>query len=397
MLFKYSLKSFRRYLFQNTLTTLQLSAALLIAAFMLSAVYLRLSRYLPFYEEFTSEGKLAVFTGFAYNGDLSSDYKAIDNSSDMSELLGIKVKTLGVHNCGAFIQGRENEIAVISVDDELIERYTPPLASGKWFEGERICAAVSADSGYSLGDSVRLKYYTSEGSEQTFSATITALIKEDAKIAGLSGENNGEQKDTFELFYQSSVKQDKSSVLLLKQSDLPSSKQSAYTGTVLITGSGLETSDITEKLSKSGCIYSVSMRELDKASRRYLLLKLYELLPIILILCIMSFITSISTSALSSREQINDYAAFTLCGLEKNKCIIIGLIQSIICLCSALVICIAAASVLIRLYPERFYIEPNAFLLSGDAGIMLIYIIIATAVPAAMIGRTTVKDMLGSL
>ncbi|SDB04924.1 hypothetical protein SAMN02910317_00168 [Ruminococcaceae bacterium FB2012] len=138
------------------------------------------------------------------------------------------------------------------------------------------------------------------------------------------------------------------------------------------------------------------MTELDRASKNYLSQQIYELLPLIIILLIMSLIGSISTSALSTREQLRDYAVFSLCGLKKNRCILIGLMQSLICSVLAGIVSAAAMLILKAAAPERFYLSPDLLMISGVGAAALLFVIVSLTVPALMIGRYSIKDQLKS-
>ena len=395
MLFRYAVKSLKRYAFMNLLTVVQLVAALTVTAFMVSSVSLRLSRYEPFRREFTGTGRLAVFSSFAHNGDLTGKFTMVNTDKDMSELLGTDVKVIGTHMCSADIRNSDG-LKILSADRELIDRYTPPVAAGKWFEGDGICAAVTEGSSYSIGDKIAIEYTASDGAEKQLEARVTAVIKADAKIAGLSGDNDYAQKDTFELFYRS-VKDDIGSkgVVLLDESTLPDDLERAYTGSVLLSYSeNADEEHITKALYAAGSLYSVSMAAVNKASRGYLLIRLYELVPIIAVLCIMAFVGSISTAALSTRRQLADYAVFTLCGLKKRNCGLIGLIQSIITLAASGVLTAVVTAVIGRIYLNRFYLHTDLFLLTGEAVIAVLFIAVSLAVPTLMIGKSDVRELL---
>ncbi|MBR6044805.1 MAG: hypothetical protein IKP47_04120 [Ruminococcus sp.] len=393
MLIKYSVRSFRRYLIMDLLTVLQLAAVLTMIAFSVSAVSLRLSRYTPFKDEFTENGRLALIGSFAHDGDLSGSFSMINTSEEMSAYLGTDVKALGIHMCDAYIADR-NDIVIRSADDELIERYAPMLTEGDWF-GEGLCAAVTENSEYYTGDKLTADYYTADGTKKTLELTVTAVIKNDAKLAGFSGDNDGSYKDTFELFYRSADEQDGKAVILLRESALPEDMVRAYTGTLLLNYPGDDDEQlISERLSECGANYSLPMPDLDRTSRRYLSEQLYELLPLIVILCIMALVGSISTSALSTREQLRDYSVFTLCGLRKNGCILIGLIQSVFSLLLAGVISAIACAALTFISPGRFYLEPDLLMLLGESIIAVLFIVVSVSVPALMISRSSVKELL---
>ena len=395
MLIKYAARSFIRYLLQNMLTVLQLSSVFIITAFMLSSLSLRLSRYLPFHEEFEGSGRLAVFSSFAYSGKLTGEYSMINSSNDFKQMLGFDVTSLGIHFCDAYIKGGENEFIVRSADSELLKRYEPALKEGEWLSKKSLCAAVSANSGYSVGDRLTLFYCTSDGQEKELEITVACVIKENEKLAGLTGENDGQQANTFELFFKSAESDDSKKLILLDESLLPDDMARAYTGTVVLSyKEASDESRITKLLSDSGCIYSISMNTVRSESRKYLYIHTYELLPLMIIILIMALTSSISTSALSTRQQLNDHSIFILCGMRKEKCMIFSLIESIICLFLAFVIFLLLSSLITYFSPDRFYLCFDLFTFLGIFIISLIFISFSLTVPFLMISKTDIKTML---
>ena len=317
----------------------------------------------------------------------------INTAEEMSAYLGTEVKVLGTHLCGAEVRG--SSLNVRSADRDIIESYEPELSEGRWFADKGICAVVTEGCGYSVGDSIALEYFTADNTERQLTAAVTAVIKKDARLPGLSCDNEGAQKDTFELFYGSASNDDSSKgLLLIDESTLPDDLPRAYIGALLISYPDADESELTGRLSAAGSLYSVSMSEVDKNSRRYLAERIYELLPLIVILCIMAFVGSISTAALSTRRQLGDYAVFTLCGLQKRSCTLIGLIQSIITLAAAGALTAVSAAIIVRIYPDRFYLHTDLLLLAGETVIAALFIAVSLAVPALMIGRSEVRDIL---
>ena len=396
MLFKYAAKSFKRYLFQNLLTVIELTAALIMTALMLSSLSLRLSRYTPFINEFEGSGILAVFDTFAYNGELTGEFTPINTDNELSYALGSDVKALGIHFCNAYVKDKESEYIINSADSELLRRYQPKLKEGEWFKEKGFTASVSAGSGYFLGDKITITYFTADNEQKELEVKVTSVIKEEEKLAGFSGENDKQQKDTFELFYREAESDDKK-LILLDESTLPYDMVRAYTGTVLVSFKGeADEETITKALHDSGCIYSVSLGNVKKESRKYLYIRIYELLPLIIILCIMAFTGSISTAALSTRQQIRDYGIFILCGLKKQKCIVIGLIESLISLFIAAILSVIILVFIKTSYPERFYVTPDTFTISGGFMIAAVFLAVSLAVPLIMIRKSDVKDIISA-
>lgn len=398
MLFKYALRSFRRYAFQNLLTILQLSAALTMTVFMISAVSLRLNRFEPFEDYFAGDGCLAVYSSWAHSGDLSGDFKPISSSRDMSEYLSAEAETLGAHISDAEVKGSELRLRVVSLDEEVTARYAPPLAAGKWFRGSGVEAAVTEGCGYSVGDTVELEYFHADGSTATLKAAVTSLLKKDARVPGQFGANDGPQANTFELFYSTAEDERNDGFVLLRESDLSGDMFRPYFGTVLISFKNSPTEAQREEyrrlLAESGSSFTLDNDQLMSQSRRYLSERIYELLPLIVILGIMAFVGSISTSALSTRQQLRDSAVFALCGLPFGRSVVIGAIQSLMCLAVSGAVSAAAVATLRQLYPDRLYALPDARVLWGTGAIALMFMAVSLIMPVIILYRSSVRELL---
>ncbi|MBR1764272.1 MAG: hypothetical protein IJ746_02655 [Ruminococcus sp.] len=398
MLFRYALRSMRKYLLGNALTVMQLAAVLCMTAFMISSVSLRLARWAPFRDEFSGSGRLVVFTSFAHNGDLTGNFSMVNTNADMSALLGTEVKALGTHMCSADIKDGLDGIVLRSADRELINRYSPELKAGEWFKGSGLCAAVTEGCGYSLGDRIVIGCDTREDGRRELTAEVTAVISGKAKLAGFAGENDGPQAETFELFYRCPEEDSGTrGVVLLDDSALPEDMVRAYAGAVLLSyPEGADEEQITELLRGAGSVFSISMPALEEASRSYLALRVRDLLPLTVILCVMALVSSISTAALSTRQQLRDYAVLSLCGLRKGRCVVIGLMQNAVCLCLAGAVSAAGAALIRAHWPESLYLHLDVLLLAGEAAIGALFLLVSLAAPALMIGRSRIQDVLGS-
>ena len=81
-----------------------------------------------------------------------------------------------------------------------------------------------------------------------------------------------------------------------------------------------------QKLSQFGSVFSISFDEMRPNNMQSLFEPAYYLLPIILVLTILTAVGCISSSALTTRRRLRNYAIYYVNGLQWKQCIFINLI-----------------------------------------------------------------------
>ena len=65
-----------------------------------------------------------------------------------------------------------------------------------------------------------------------------------------------------------------------------------------------------------GCAYSMTLSDLDENSKLYLYRHVYDMLPMIAVILVLAFVSSVSSAALTTRTRFKDYAVFCICGMR---------------------------------------------------------------------------------
>ena len=101
--------------------------------------------------------------------------------------------------------------------------------------------------------------------------------------------------------------------------------------------------------------------------------------------------SSISSTALSTRRRLHDYAVFALSGLPWRKCIVINLLQSLMTAGAAAAAALICGAVLQHTsLRELFYVKPGGWQLLSCAAVIGIYLLISLWMPHLMLRKNSV-------
>ena len=130
-------------------------------------------------------------------------------------------------------------------------------------------------------------------------------------------------------------------------------------------------------------------------SRAYLYSEVYKLLPVIVMLMILVMVSSISSTAISTRKRLRDYAVFSLSGLPWSKCIVINLMQSLMTAGGAVLLA-AIGGIVLRFTPlrETFYVSFGIWQILICGVLILLYLLVSLLMPWVMLRKNTVREIL---
>lgn len=407
MLIRTAFKTIRKNITMNIITILQIAAVFVIMAIMVSAVCIRYQCYTPFRDYFEGNGLLCKFSVEAYTGNLYDVFDVVEDTDELMSYLNNPKKIAACHHISAYAEknGQFYDFKGLSYDDEIINQYTPELQSGRWISTSKetnIIEAVVSENDYSwnVGDVIEIVMLNTE-SAVTRDVKIVGMLKENAKIPGLFSPRL--ETDTYNLFYYPyNYEYEEIPVLLFSYSQLADLEnaplQGIYSSALILYDDSVSKAEIEQDqriLSTMGCIFSTDLQELDKNSKDYLHRHIYNLLPIVIVLLVLVIVSSISSSALSTRKRLRDYAIYYVMGLQWRQCVLINLLQSIIIIISAFVISIVCMAVLqFTNLSDLFYILWNKYLTISFIGVTFFYLIVSMIMPLLMIGNTTPKQIL---
>lgn len=402
MLLKTAMKTMRRNISMNILSILQMTAALLIASVMVSAICIRYQTYTPFQDYFEGHGLFCKFTTPAHDGDLYDMSTRIESSEALLSYLSAS-SALTAHELILTVDdGSENGAMpkAISYDDEIIRRYQPSLQDGRWLstEAEEIEIVISENAyGWKVGDIIP---FAVGGDDQMLllEGRVVGVLRDNAEVFGLFRSRNDESDEIYRLLYDSySFGIEGKPLMLFSYSTLerlePSPLQSIYSS-VLLSYPNDTSSETMKKdqqtLNRLGCVMSIDLQTMDVNSKHYLYYEMYRLLPIVAVLMVLVLVSSISSSALSTRRRLRDYAIFYLNGLQWKQCMVVNLLQAFLTGAAAVLLTICGVAVVrFSTLSDTFRILWNGWVVVVLAGMLLVYLLLSMLMPVMMLYSTT--------
>ncbi len=404
-LFKIALLEIKHNLRMVIIMLLQLIAALMITGIMVSSVFLKYQTYAPFKDYFEGKGLYLYFDDASESADPGDVMSVFDNSARLlDKTQGIEI--IAAHRLHMYM---DKPVYDISYDDEIIQRYVPPLKEGRWLDPKagEIEVVISDENnyGWKLNDIIDIcpgrKLSNDDTSSVWHKARVVGIIKKNAEVFGITNRpfDSINYKNAYAP-YDTEV--EGQTLMLMSQSVLQRADAHMHTpinGVVLIKYPDGTAEEIIrndqKRLAEYGAMVSTTLPDLDINSKVYLYEQLYQLLPIIVILLILVIVSSISVSAISTRRRLKDYAKFYLLGLQWQQCALVNLLQSLTVGAAALLIA-SAGLLLVSFTPlsDTFMIIWNAPMLLILFGIVAVHLAFSMAMPMIMLKSTTPKMLL---
>lgn len=417
---KMALAALKRSKLSNLLTVLQLVAALIVTAVMVSAVCLRFRKYTPFADYFNREGFLMNTAGWAEFGErvAGGELENFGSNEQISKHFSAPVEVM-CPRCVPFwvnVEAKNDPKCnpqLNAYTDDFLARWTPKLRTGHWLKGDPggdvIEAVVTCnDSEWQVGDTGELEWMElhEDGGLHTVGTSpikIVGMLEDGEAIAGMSSVNTQD----FRLFWMpfSQDREGNSIYLLFSASQLARLAQTdqfhlLFGRTMLIrytepvTEEQIET-DYKMLARQGNAAYLMKMSEVRENSKSYLYTEVYKLLPVVIMLTMLVAVSSISATAISTRKRLHDYAVCSLNGLPWGRCIIINLLQSL--LTAILAGILASAGVFVLQYTplkESFYVTVGIWQILCCGGLILVYLLISLLMPKIMLSRNSVREIL---
>lgn len=402
MLFRTVRKNIRKELFLNLLTCFQLIAAMTAVVIMISAFTLRYRYYSALKDALNSKGIYSIFS----HSQMLDNQEFLDDQGLLSKLSGAE-RIIGTAK--PFISRtvqHESDTQILAYTDNLVTAYQPKLLSGKWLSSaaqtEMPEVVVQQNAfGWETGDEIEIEFYCQDGSMRRYPFRVSGVVRNETKLPG--GAKADPQNLNYSYFYQTCEELAPGQTLLI--TNLETLKRIDSEIVIGMTGSSLISfaDDITDEqleenqniLFESGAYTAESLQQLQPRNRRFLFRQLYDQFPVILVLLILTCVSCMSSSALTTRSRLRDYAVFYVCGLRWKQCVRLSLMQALIC-CG--ISCCAAAVILNAIrssaLSDRFYVTWSAESILGIAMICVVYLIASMLMPLHLIGHNTPKQIL---
>ncbi|MBE6845702.1 MAG: ABC transporter permease [Ruminococcus sp.] len=408
MLFKLGLKNLRHNLLMNILTILQMTVAFVILIAMISTIVSRFRHYIPIKEFLNSKG---YFYNIQYgiNPETGLTLRTTDEIHDLIEgedvVAAQYTPWLTYSPDGQEVRTEdENSISdhFVSYDDIYAEIFTPELESGRWFDlkkpvGDEIQVVVSKnDYGLKTGDKISLFCFDSE-----VKAEIIGVLKDNTKIIDQS--TRSVEKIDYRNFYNDfKLEREEAPVFLMLQKELidkPVVMQ--LCGNVFVTypdGASPETIERGNQTMKQlHTAYTSSTENMKKNSLDHIFSQIYNLMPIFICIFILTLVGAVSTSALSAKRQLKNYAVYYVCGLKWKQCAAVNLFSSLVSVTISFILSLGGIFIAKAVgILGNTVIEFGIWQIAGCAVIMIIYVLMSIILPLNIIGNNTPNQVLKS-
>lgn len=403
--FKTAWRSLCRNPWMNVFACLQLCAALVVTAVMVSSLSIRYAAYKPFSDYLNGKGFLLTYGGMAQFIDTETQQVRVVQKEDFASQFP---DASGIISCYIpFLDfrasGSENmNVKAISLDDELIKRTQPSLIEGRWLQTEaNVVEAVVSENmfGWNVGDMIQVKTVLVD-KPQVLQVKIVGKLKEGAKVPiGQIGDTT----DYNQIYYPYSFAIEQTPLMLLSYSSLQNT-----CGTDIIQNVGnlsfmmypdsTDDSKIAEDMQKTnsfGLCSCTSFTDCLQSSRVYLKRELYNLLPVAILLLTLNLVSTVSSTALSVRRRLHDYAIFYITGLRWKSCLWINFLQSAIVAIFSVVLSMIAIMILPHIAAmETLTLIWNAWLVCAELGFIIVNLIVSIIMPLWAIGSHTPREIL---
>lgn len=409
MLFFNALKNLRKKFIASLFECLQMTAVIIILLVMVSSVLVRYRLYTPFQDYFQSNGIFVDYLVAANEHPQTPSYSTIIDDKDILEKLDGANDIVSCHIVFMNLSEHQSDaINAMSYDDEIIKKFSPELSEGRWINlnsSEPETVISENDYGYNIGDYIDVDFINESLIQSR--VKVVGKLKNGTKIPGYRLDVNKNKVDFNDFYYSYYCDIEQIPIILFSYSQLDklSGKNTSekilqpIQGAALIKYSSPLSSEKfeseKEKLSSFGDSLYCNMTELNKNSKNYLYNQVYNLLPIIICLALLVFITNICNNALSTRRRLKDYTIYYINGLQWKQCVFINLIQSCIIFMSSAILSFVSNSVInsTRL-KENITIIFSGYSILFIIILMVLYILISMIMPFIIIKHNTPKQIL---
>lgn len=410
MLTKFGLKEIRRNLLLYSLTIVLLTVIFVILTFAITVTVKSTQKYFAIRKIMDSEDGYCLKTQELVNPD---NYVFIKNKKELQEIVGANLHAAGQYRItGALVNG---ELAdVWSYDRELLNAYTPNIIEGRWFkekdyaQGNKLYGVAVSDGSIQVGDTVEVMDWTEESA---IDVEIIGLIKDSSSVMGNDAFREVAH-DYTDFYYTYSTEGEEKSLLILSNDQLdlcdnvesmeteePSAIARQQYGILFLTWETEEDRyKVDDFISVAGLgmpIIRESVGEIQIGSEKAIKAQLYNILPVVVCSLILVLLVTISVGTVSVKQQLHNYAIYSLCGLDRERCVFISMTASLCCVVLAFIV--SHVGMLFagwKGWLEDTAVEISLYTVGGCMVIWIIYIGISMLIPGFIIRNKTIKTLL---
>ncbi|MCD7811701.1 MAG: hypothetical protein LUG91_07620 [Ruminococcus sp.] len=374
-----------------------MTVVFVIVISMVSTIVSRFKYYTPIKDLLNSKGYF-YYIDNAINPQTGATLR---ETEELYELLDGEENILAAYT--PWLSYVDDSSAFVSYDDAFIECYTPDLESGQWFDlsmdqSEVVQVVVSQNPyGFKVGDIIEFD----NGYGYTINAEIIGILKEGTKLMGFTVPADNKY-DCQSAYISYSYEIEEKTLFIFSQKGLIDKEiVIQLDGPVFVTFPEDTTNEALENnnsiMKQMMTLSVIPLNEMKSNSMDFIFSQLYTLFPILVCILILTLVGAISTSALSAKRQLRNYAVYYICGLKWKQCAVINLFSSLICILISFALSIIAAFIAKATgILGDTVISLGVWQILGCVVIMIIYVLFSIILPLNIIGNNTPNKILKS-
>ena len=224
------------------------------------------------------------------------------------------------------------------------------------------------------------------------------MLEKGTKLPCIAHEHTGESNSNM-VFSEYDIEENECPLMLFSYSQLKSRNVFQSINCAFIKykdSTSYETLlDDQKQITRLGGVFSATLSEINDNSISYFKVQIFNYLPIIIVVLILTLVSSISITALSTRRRLHDYGIYFLCGLKWKSCCLVNLFWALMAESAAVI----AAALFITFSGRlsligKITVLPNIFTFSAAAAVLLIFTAGSMLMPLIIIGNSTPKEIL---
>lgn len=390
---------------------LQMACILFLTIVSVSTVIYRFSYFIPFSDLWEHDG--VVFYADALHIGEKEIYEKLEGVKDVA--LSYRYADLAL----------DIEKPLI-YSDKLLERYTPQLVSGKAIisnpEDPLPNVLVNESSGFRVGDQIRfyqIQYeyewddegniadcWEKEPTESDYQyLRVSGVYPDNAKLLLLNGGAVDSELEDYRTVYNDiSSLQAAGFTVVMSESEA----QKYWTGDqytvfgvgMIVYEDGMDSSvqrsnlEILKK-NNTGPVWYIGNEELYAGSHAYCFQQVYTMMPFIIGILVLFFLSMISVNSVSAVRKLRTYTIYRVCGMSWGKCLHIAAYKALL---TSLIACILCG--ILMLVKDRFHLLSNFLVSFGwmQGLFCLLFLLlnmgIATVISAVVLRHAQINQLL---
>ncbi|MBR1764388.1 MAG: hypothetical protein IJ746_03240 [Ruminococcus sp.] len=390
----------------RVLEAVQLSAVLVLAVSLVSAIESRYALYKPFKDILSREGYM-----------ISARPGSGIYLEDLCEAAGVGEDRL-IYTTHSYYDIAEKDsaeqgLSAIQYCDRLAELYRPQLSEGEWltetghsYSGDGLIPVVLGfSSKHRVGDILTVPdlplRWDAEGrtiKSEDVRFIVIGRLEENASVVSYLDQLN-EPKDYRSIYGTlNSSFEDKEIALMLERdaADL-FGRHSVLEGVQFVfksdlTAEGYEA--VSTLLGQNSELWEVSLSEIDSNSREHIYSQLYTVFPIMLCILILTAISSVSICAVEALRRQHDTAVFYICGATRARCILRSISSTALTVFFSAVLGGAVLAAGRATFLKETVISLGPLPLAACCAVVVLYLALSAIMPAVIIGRLQPYEIL---